>query len=79
MENTPHLDRVHSEALRAEIGDRLRIHLSHSRPALSSRLQALLIRLGERDGYQPQRTEPTSVAAAPQSFAGGLLRRFGLF
>jgi len=78
MENTPHLDRVHSEALRAEIGDRLRIHLSHSRPALTSRLEALLIRLGERDGYHPQRTESSSRAAAPPSFAAGLLRRVGL-
>ena len=77
MANTPNLDRVHSEALRAEIGDRLRIHLSNSRSGLPSRLEALLTRLGEREGRHPRKEQ--AALTPPRSFASGLLRRFGLF
>jgi hypothetical protein len=47
--NDIHLDRVHTAAIRREIGDRLRIALNAERRPMTPRLYSLLDRLAAQD------------------------------
>jgi hypothetical protein len=47
------IDRVHSAAIRREIGDRLRIALSSERPPLMPRLATLLERFAAQERGTP--------------------------
>jgi hypothetical protein len=52
--NDIHLDRVHTAAIRREIGDRLRISLNAERMPMTPRLYSLLDRLAAQDRANPR-------------------------
>jgi hypothetical protein len=51
--NDIHIDRVHSAAIRREIGDRLRIALNAERPPLRPHLLSLLERFAAQERGNP--------------------------
>jgi hypothetical protein len=55
--NELRLDRVHTAAIRREIGDRLRTSLNAERAPLTPRLLSLLDRLAEQDRHNAPATQ----------------------